>query len=207
MRLTNEELFKYALEKIDKAGNPRFSRANFKIFYEEARSEWLALTDKDFELTEKRRSDYRGFILDLDFAGDKYTFIDEILYVKAVYTEFTNTCDPANKYNLPVPPRTWDEAMASLRNPFQCPTDQAPVYVEVNGGMEIFSKTVPTKTTIVYTRRPLPFDILGVPNGYTLENREQQEAILDIAVAKIKLKFSQQYGYSAIKNSEIPTNE
>lgn len=206
MRLTNEELYRYAKVKVDKSNTPRLSRADFKLFYEEARNEWLALADKDFELTEKRRSDSRGFLLDLDFAGDKYTFIDEILFVKAVYTEFTNTCDSVNKYNLPVPPRTWDEAMASLMNPFQCPTDQAPIYVEVNGGLEIFSKTMPTKTTIVYIRRPTPFDIIGAPGGFTIENREQQELILDIAIAKIKLKFSIP-GYEAMKNAEIPMNE
>ena len=205
MRLTNLELYKYAQAKYDKANSPHVTMPEFKLFYEEARSEWLNLIDKDFELTEKRRSDFRGFILGLDFAGDTKVLPDDVLFIKAVISTFASSCSSVPK--VPVPPRSWDEITESLRNPFTCPTDEEPVYVEYDDKIEIYSTTVPTATKVIYVKRPKVFDLTTNPGGFTDENRGQQEMILDIALAKIKLKFSQQFGYQAIKNSEIPMNE
>ena len=205
MRLTNLELYKYAQEKYDKANTPNVSQRNFVLFYTEARSDWLALIDKDYELTEKRRSDFRGFILPQTFSGDTKVLGDEVLYIKAMLTSFATSCDSVPK--VPVQPRSWDEVTESLRNPFTCPNDEEPVYVEYDNKVEIYSTTVPTLTKFIYVKRPKAFDLIGDPGGFTDENREQQEMILDIAVAKIKLKFSQQFGYEAIKNAEIPMNE
>lgn len=206
MRLTNIEIYKYAQEKYDKANNPHVTLKNFVYFYEEARNEWFALADKDFELTEKRRHDFRNFVKKTSFTGDIYTLPESILYIKAVYTDFSSDCLD-EVYKIPVRPLGWDEINVTLRNPFTCPSDDNPAYVEYDGKLEIYSTTAPTNTTVVYIKRPEPYNPIANPDGFTEENREQQEAIIDIAVSKIKLKFSQSFGYQAMKSSEIPMNE
>jgi hypothetical protein len=205
MRLTNEELYRYAQEKYDKANNPHVTRSNFKLFYEEARHEWLALTNKDFELTDKRRNDLRVFTKKNTFTGDKYLIPDDVLYIKSVNSFFVNSCN--DNRGVPVQPKGMDEINENINNPFLCPSDEEPAYIEYDGFLEIVSNTMPTKSEFIFIKKPNEFDIIGNPNGFTEEDRQQQEQILDIAVAKIKLKFTQQIGYQAMTNSEIPRNE
>ena len=212
MRLTNLEIYKSAQEKWDKSSNPHVSQTDFQRIYTEARNEWLALTDKDFEVTEKRRSDFRGFVFKSTFSGDKYSIPEEVLYIKSVASTFSFSCDGVTQQiKVPVDPRSWDEINEALRNPLQCPTDEEPNYVEYSEGslniLEIYSKTAPTVTEVVFVKRPTNYDLISNPGGTTIENREQQENIIDIAVAKVKMKFGQQAAYGNYINSEIPRNE
>jgi hypothetical protein len=213
MRLTNLEIYKSAQEKYDKANNPHITQKNFVYIYEEARNEWLALADKDFEITEKRRSDFRGFISRETFqSSQKIQINDKVLYLKAVSAFFDFNCNGIIKeLEVSVPSRSWDEITPILRNPFYCPTNEEPVYVEYSNQIgpliEIYSTSIPKRVDITYIKRPLPYALLTNPSGTTEENREQQEYILDLCIAKIKLKFNQQFGYQAMVSSEIPRNE
>ncbi|MGG7664069.1 hypothetical protein [Dyadobacter sp. BHUBP1] len=168
----------------------------FMWFYSQARLEWLRLKAKDFEMTALQRSDLLPFVRDVDFGDTRKVYLEESLRIElvlGVWADFVFECNgKSTLYTSAIKPLTIDEAAEAMRDPFNQPDDEFPAYVQRNDGkpyLDILSTSVPQGVSVHFIMKPIDYDLLGNPGGYTQEDEAQQHQIVDLAVAKYQLSI------------------
>lgn len=197
-KLSNVELYKYAQVKYDKYASPHMTRRAFQWMYSEARKEWLKAKYKDYEVVESVRADLRPFNRDQDFANTKKINLsaigsNKVEFITAVWGDFEFQCNGKNTiYTSAIKPVSIDQAAELMRDPFNQPDDEFPIYLDRNDGqpyIEILSTTTPQVVTVHYIKKPEDYGLLTNPDGLTEEEETQQYEILDISVKKVELSI------------------
>lgn len=191
-RKTNLDIYKAAQEKWDKANKPHETQDAFKLLYEEARLEWLKLKAKDFETTELVRKDLWPFIRKKEFGTTDKIFLDSVLpdriFIRTKLTgDYVFECNGTRTTrNLTINPRAVDSDIS--QDPFNQPHDTEPVYYDDSEGkrtfMDILTPSTPQNVILRYVKYPEPYQLLDLPFGYTEEDEDQQNEIIDMAVEK-----------------------
>ena len=216
-KLSNKKIYDYIMLKLDKHGSPYFTPAQVSDFFNEAYLEWIPLTAKSGELTDKRRQDLHELVRVLKIGDNRIIDLNVLdpapCHIWALFADFNFECKGVvKKYTRPVEPIQWDTYAIRADDPYNQPTDTFPGYVQYadNSGrplLRIESKSLPRDVEIVYIKEPILMDAKNKPNDTIEVKRTQQMEIIDICLAKLELNIQNQFGYQATTQVEIPRNE
>lgn len=213
-KLNNLDLYNYAQEKYDKYNSPYMTERAFQWMYSEARKEWLKDKLKQYETVEQVRMDLAPFNREKDFIATNRinlsgTAPDKVEFKVALWANFEFECNgEITVYTVPVQPVSKDQVANLLRDPFNQPTDEFPIYIEKNDGqpyLEILSTSIPQVATLSFVKAPKDFNLVSDPQGFTEEEEMQQYEILDISVKKAELTI-ENFGKFQGMREEIQSN-